>query len=214
MVRRLCGGGCFAVFRGVFCGKKRGKLFIFRHCACIYRKKAVTLRAEHINKYAHMKEYNLKTVIKVCSWDELTLPQQELIAAAKGMTDNSYCPYSRFRVGAAARLEGGVVVKGSNQENAAYPSGLCAERTTLFAANANYPDKAVESLAIACRKPDGFTAKPGAPCGACRQVMIETEHRFGRPMEVLLYGADEIYVVESAEALLPLGFFAEDLPAS
>lgn len=158
-----------------------------------------------------MKEHTLKTVIKVCSWDELTAAQQSLLEAAKQMTSHSYSPYSRFRVGAAARLQGGVVVKGSNQENAAYPSGLCAERTTLFAANANYPDLPVESLAIACRKPDGFTSKPGAPCGACRQVMIETEHRFGTPMEVLLYGEDEIYVVESAESLLPLGFFAEDL---
>jgi cytidine deaminase len=158
-----------------------------------------------------MKDCIFRTRIKVCSWDELTDAQQSLISEAKQMTAQSYSPYSHFRVGAAARLEGGVVVKGSNQENAAYPSGLCAERTTLFAANANYPDRAVESLAIACRRGELFTAKPGAPCGSCRQVMIETEHRYGRPMEVLLYGEDEIYVIESAQDLMPLGFFAENL---
>ena len=158
-----------------------------------------------------MKKCTLETVIKVCSWDELTAGQQALLAEAKQMTRHSYSPYSHFSVGAAARLKGGVVVRGSNQENAAYPSGLCAERTTLFAANANYPDLPVESLAIACRKNGRFTAKPGSPCGSCRQVMIETEHRFGTPMEVLLYGEDEIYVIDSAEALMPLGFFAESL---
>ena len=103
-------------------------------------------------------------------------------------------------------------MKGSNQENAAYPSGLCAERTCLFAANANYPDQAVEALAIACYAEGRFTAKPGAPCAGCRQVMLETEHRYGRPMQILLYGEEETYIIDSADALVPLGFFAEDLP--
>ena len=140
------------------------------------------------------------------TWDELSDVQRELVAAAKEMTAKSYSPYSHFSVGAAARLADGRIVRGSNQENAAYPSGLCAERTTLFAANANYPEQAVESLAIACFTGGHFTAKPGAPCGACRQVMVETEHRFGRPMEVILYGEEFIYLFRSAADLLPLVF--------
>ncbi|MBQ0118525.1 MAG: cytidine deaminase [Bacteroidales bacterium] len=158
-----------------------------------------------------MKEYTIETKIRSCQFDELTAEQQALVNDAKQMTANSYSPYSRFRVGAAARLSNGVVVKGCNQENAAFPSGLCAERTTLFAANANYPNHAVQSLAIACYTDGHFTSEPGAPCGACRQVMLETEHRFGKPMEVILYGEKEIYVFDSVTSLLPLGFFAEDL---
>lgn len=159
-----------------------------------------------------MKDLVFNTVIHRLTWDELDDRQQELINAAKAMTRNSYSPYSHFRVGASARLANGVIVKGSNQENAAYPSGLCAERTCLFAANSNYPDQAVESLAIACYADGGFTPKPGAPCAGCRQVMLETEHRYGRPMQILLYGEEETYVIDSADALVPLGFFAEDLP--
>lgn len=158
-----------------------------------------------------MKEYTIKTKIHSLQWDELSHEQQELVEEAKKMTANSYSPYSHFKVGAAARLSNGVVVKGSNQENAAYPSGLCAERTTLFAANANYPDQAVEVLAIACFTDGHFTSEPGAPCGACRQVMLETEHRFGKPMEVILYGENETFVLDSVNDILPLGFFAEDL---
>lgn len=159
-----------------------------------------------------MKDLVLNTVIHRLTWDELDDRQRELIESAKKMTRNSYSPYSHFRVGAAARLANGMIVRGSNQENAAYPSGLCAERTCLFAANSNYPDQPVEALAIACHAEGRFTAKPGAPCAGCRQVMLETEHRFGRPMQVLLYGEEETYIIDSVDALVPLGFFAEDLP--
>ena len=96
-----------------------------------------------------MKELNIKTTILSYQWDELSKEDQELLQAAKDMTKNSYSPYSQFQVGAAARLADGQVIKGCNQENAAYPSGLCAERTTLFAANANFPTTPVMSLAIA-----------------------------------------------------------------
>jgi len=140
------------------------------------------------------------------AWNELTDSQRELITAAKKMTSNSYSPYSHFAVGAAARLANGQIVCGSNQENAAYPSGLCAERTALFAANANFPDQPVEALAIACFTSGRFTAQPGSPCGSCRQVMVETEHRYGRPMQILLYGEDFVYQFNSASDLLPLVF--------
>jgi len=158
-----------------------------------------------------MKELKIESRVQVCEWDELSELQRQLIEEAKAMTKSSYCPYSRFHVGAAARLQGGVIVRGSNQENAAFPSGLCAERTTLFAANANYPNLPVESLAIACFTGGHFTEEPGAPCGSCRQVMIETEHRYGMPMEVLLYGEKYVYIFHTANDLLPLGFFSEDL---
>ena len=121
------------------------------------------------------------------------------------------CPYSGFHVGAAAKLANGIIVRGANQENAAYPSGLCAERTALFAAGAQYPDQPVTHLAIACFTDGHFTKEPGAPCGACRQVMLETEHRYPGKMEVLLYGEDATYVFESAADLLPLIFVKENL---
>ena len=158
-----------------------------------------------------MKELILQTQVMTCQFDELEPSLRELVEKAKAMTQNAYCPYSRFHVGAAALLADGQVVKGSNQENAAYPSGLCAERTALFSANSNYPEQPVVALAIACYTDGHFLSTPGSPCGACRQVMIETEHRYGEPMRVILYGEDKTLVFHSAADLLPLGFFAEDL---
>jgi cytidine deaminase len=158
-----------------------------------------------------MKEITLTTTVRVCSFDELEAQDQALIEQAKAATRRSYAPYSQFQVGAAVRLEGGVTVEGCNQENAAYPSGLCAERTTLFYANAQYPDKAVEALAIAAYTQGDFTASPITPCGACRQVILETEHRFQRPIRILLYSKTQVLQIEGIEALLPLTFVAESL---
>lgn len=158
-----------------------------------------------------MKEYNLTTKMRSYQWDELTDDQRALITIAKEQTQHSYCPYSHFHVGAAAKLANGQIMRGANQENAAYPSGLCAERTALFAAGAQYPEQPVEQLAIACFTGGHFTKEPGSPCGACRQVMIETEHRYGGKMQVLLYGEDEIFVFDSAADLLPLIFVSENL---
>ena len=158
-----------------------------------------------------MKNVVIETKLHSCSLDELNAEQRELIAIAKEQTENSYCPYSKFHVGAAAKLDNGVIIRGANQENAAYPSGICAERSALFAAGANYPTVPVSTLCIACYTEGHFTDIPGAPCGACRQVMLETEHRYGKPMQIILYGEKEIYVFDSAADLLPVGFFAEDL---
>ena len=108
-------------------------------------------------------------------------------------------------------MANGEIIRGANQENAAYPSGLCAERVALFAAGAQHPEQPVKKLAIACYTDGHFTKEPGSPCGACRQVMVETEHRYGGKMEVLLYGEDEIFVFESAQDLLPLIFVSENL---
>lgn len=158
-----------------------------------------------------MEEKVLTTRFHICQWNDLNAEQQALIEIAKEQTNNSYSPYSHFRVGAAARLQNGVIVRGSNQENAAYPSGLCAERTALFAAGATYPDQPVTHLAIACFTNGHFTPDPGSPCGSCRQVMVETEHRYPRKMQILLYGEKQIFVFDSAQDLLPLSFLIEDL---
>ena len=158
-----------------------------------------------------MKELILQTKVTTCTLEEMEPSMRELVEKAKAMTQNAYCPYSHFHVGAAARLADGQIVAGSNQENAAYPSGLCAERTTLFAADANNPNTPVEALAIACYTQGHYTKDAASPCGACRQVMLETEHRFGKPMQVILYGEDMCYVFDSAADLLPLNFVAENL---
>ena len=158
-----------------------------------------------------MKEYQLTMKMRSCGWDELSDEQRAVVTIAKEQTKHSYCPYSGFHVGAAAKLANGVIVPGCNQENAAYPSGLCAERTALFAAGAQYPEEPVTMLAIACFTDGHFTAEPGAPCGACRQVMLETEHRYGGKMQVLLYGEKGTYVIDSAADLLPLIFVSENL---
>lgn len=154
-----------------------------------------------------MKEKILQTNIKVCSYEEFSAEDKQLVDAAREINSKSYAPYSRFNVGAAALLEDGTVVTGNNQENAAYPSGICAERTTLFWANAQYPDKAVVALAIAARNEHGELPVPIPPCGACRQVMLETEKRFNVPMRIILFGARESYLLEDGvKALLPLSF--------
>ena len=125
-----------------------------------------------------MKELTLTIPIRVFSYEELDEADRHLIDTAREATRRSYAPYSRFAVGAALRLIDGTIVSGSNQENAASPSGLCAERTTLFYANSRYPDQAVDTLAIAARNERGeFLSDPISPCGACRQVMVETEKR-------------------------------------
>lgn len=139
--------------------------------------------------------------------DELDEPERLLVERAKAACQTSYAPYSRFCVGAAARLANGEVVCGSNQENAAFPSGTCAERCTVFYANARYPDVPVELLAIAAHPHGGeFTSPPITPCGACRQVLLETEKRQGRPLGLLLYGRDVVFRFDSVRSLLPFCF--------
>lgn len=153
-----------------------------------------------------MKEIKQTLSFQVLQYEELTADERRLVDAAREATARSYAPYSHFSVGAAVLLENGAVVSGTNQENAAYPSGLCAERTTLFYANSRYPDQAVRILAIAARRAEGWLDTPIPPCGACRQVMLETEQRYGQPLRMLLVGAKEIYRVVGMKNLLPLSF--------
>jgi cytidine deaminase len=139
--------------------------------------------------------------------DELTAEERSLIEQAIEGTNRSYSPYSHFRVGAALKLQNGVTFIGCNQENAAFPAGICAERSALFAAGAQYPDEPVVMLAIAARNEEGvFTELPVSPCGPCRQVLIETETRFQHPVRILLYGQRCVYVVEGIKELMPLSF--------
>ena len=158
-----------------------------------------------------MKEREIKSLFRVYGMDELSQSDRALVSAAMEATKGSYAPYSKFRVGAAARLANGLVFTGANQENAAYPSGLCAERTTLFAANAQYPDQPVLALAIAARKGNRFMSTPISPCGACRQVISGVEDRFGHPVRILLYGTEGIYECNGIDALLPLRFVDSDM---
>lgn len=159
-----------------------------------------------------MKQLDIHTTIKIYSPDELSAEEQQLVEIAKKATTRSYAPYSHFHVGAAALLANGEIISGTNQENAAYPSGICAERTTLFYANSQHPQQAVKALAIAARTSEGhWTETPISPCGACRQVMTETENRYEKPMKVLLCSAQEVFVIESAKDLLPVSFGSEDL---
>ena len=153
-----------------------------------------------------MKERHIVTTVLVYEYEELSDPYKQLVDVAKLATRNSYAPYSNFNLGAALLLENGEIVSGTNQENAAYPSGLCAERVTMFYANSKYPDVAPKALAIATYADGDFLEEPITPCGACRQVLLESEIRYGGDIDVLLYGKKGVYVLGSVKSLLPLSF--------
>ena len=138
--------------------------------------------------------------------DELAAKDKELAEAAISATATAYAPYSKFNVGAAVLFDDGEIVKGSNQENAAYPSGICAERTVLFYAGASRPEKAVSCIAIAASQEGNLCNSPVTPCGACRQVMAQTQLRGGIPMNIILVGANKIWRFEKIEDLLPFTF--------
>lgn len=158
-----------------------------------------------------MKQIDINISIESYQLDELSPQDQELIRAAIEATKNAYANYSRFYVGAALRLENGQMVIGANQENAAFPSGLCAERTAVFAAQANYPDSPIDTLAIVARNEKGVLPNPITPCGACRQVILEIEDRYKKPIKILLYGTQKIYCVRSVKDLLPLSFVDDNM---
>ncbi|MFR9164896.1 MAG: cytidine deaminase [Dysgonomonas sp.] len=158
-----------------------------------------------------MESFDLISKVKVYTIEECNPKDKELIKSAQQATKTSYSPYSEYSVGAAVLLENGNIVNGSNQENAAYPSGLCAERTALFYANANFPDQAVTTIAIAAYNKGDFTEDVCTPCGSCRQVLVEVETRFKRKVRILMCGKNKIYEVDSIKALLPLCFEKESM---
>ena len=154
-----------------------------------------------------MKKMMINSEIQVVQMSDLTDDERTLVEMAIEATSRSYAPYSHFHVGAAIQLENGVRFIGCNQENAAFPAGICAERSAIFAAGAQYPDQPVTMLAITARGKDGeVIAEPASPCGTCRQVLIETETRFHHPVRILLYGRNRVYVVDSIKQLMPLSF--------
>lgn len=157
-----------------------------------------------------MKKRLLEISYHSCKFEELTPEEKQLVEVARQATYRSYSPYSHFSVGASVLLANGVILSGSNQENAAYPSGLCAERTVLFYANSQYPNQPITMMAIAARSEKGFTEIPITPCGACRQVLAETEKRFEYPIRILLYGETETIIIDGVKDLLPF-LFDEDI---
>lgn len=152
-----------------------------------------------------MTEKNITTKIQVYSYSELTEEQKNLVDLAKEATKSSYAPYSNFNVGAAILLENGVAIKGANQENAAF-AGICAERSAIYNAGANYPGVGIKSIAVTAFTRGAFVKEPCAPCGVCRQALIEFEKNADFPMEVLMVGNDTIYHLNSVSDLLPLTF--------
>lgn len=144
--------------------------------------------------------------IEYSSLDELNAEDRELASEAIAAMGNAYAPYSHFHVGAAVRMSNGQIVRGSNQENAAFPSGLCAERTAMFAASAKYPDKDMCSIALAGGVHGRLTRQPATPCGACRQVMAQYQTKAGKPVSVIMIGAARIWKFEKVDDILPLIF--------
>ncbi|MBN2261867.1 MAG: cytidine deaminase [Prolixibacteraceae bacterium] len=143
--------------------------------------------------------------------DELNNEDAYLVAKAREVANSAWAPYSNFLVGAAVELSNGKIITGNNQENAAYPSGLCAERVALFAANANYPNSPVKTIAISAFNKNGQVVEPVKPCGSCRQAILESEIRFEKPIRLILDGKKHIYIVDGISNLLPLSFGKNDL---
>ena len=140
------------------------------------------------------------------SASQMTPEDQEMVAAALDAQKGSYSPYSHFQVGASLKLENGLVLKGANQENAAYPSGLCAERTVMFYAGANYPDIPFDTLAIAGSDHGVLCESPASPCGACRQVMAEYQKKHNQPFNIILVGSKRIRKFHCVDDVLPFIF--------
>lgn len=155
-----------------------------------------------------MKKHKLTlSFLEFNSIDELNDDDRTLLLKAKDAAKNAYAPYSKFKVGAAARLANGMIIIGSNQENAVFPVGLCAERVALFSAQANYPDQPVVALAVTAIGSDSKISQPVPPCGSCRQAMIEAESRHNQPLRVIMQGEEgPIIISERMENLMPLTF--------
>jgi len=145
-------------------------------------------------------------------FNALEAPDAELFESARKATGSAYAPYSKFSVGVAVRLENGQIITGSNQENASFPAGICAERVTLSAASAVFPGIAVTDLALTYINESGTGNRPISPCGICRQTLAEYEQRFGRSMRLILGGiSGEIFILNRATDLLPFAFSSQEL---
>ncbi len=157
----------------------------------------------------------LELTSKIFEYEREELPHEVamLLAKAEDAAKRAYSPYSRFQVGAAILLNNGAVITGSNQENAVYPCGLCAERTAAFSASAQYPEVPFSKIAITAINPDEPLSMPVSPCGSCRQVLYEYEQKFNQPIEVILSGqTGPIYILRCVADMLPYTFHAGFLP--
>lgn len=157
------------------------------------------------------KEFNFSYEV-YAKVEELSREDAQLLDKARAVTENAYAPYSRFRVGAMAKLENGQFVSGTNQENASFPVGICAERVLLSTASSLYPGIAIDTLAISYFNEQGPSDQPISPCGICRQSLQEFEQRTGRPIRLILGGqSGKIYILSQASLLLPLAFTSDEL---
>ena len=161
-----------------------------------------------------MKKIEFSTTIE-CLESYLDLEDSDevrLCEATFKALEHSYAPYSEYRVGAAVLLDNGQLVEGSNQENAVFPLGLCAERVAIFSANTSYPKSKIRTVAVITAKEVSENELPGFPCGSCRQVMIDMEDRHNRSIRILILAPDgRTYIVQSAKDLLPFAFADKDL---
>lgn len=158
-----------------------------------------------------MKQVEIKIQVHYCNREDLNKEDRELVESASRATKNAFANYSHFYVGAALRLSNGKIIIGANQENAAFPSGLCAERAAIFNAQSNYPDSPIRQIAVTAADQNGLRKRPVTPCGACRQVILEIEERYHQPVEIFLCGTEEIIRVNSVKDLLPLSFTDSDM---
>lgn len=160
-----------------------------------------------------MKKEELKFTIEVYdSSDELNENDAFLLSEARSVTQFAYAPYSNFQVGAVAKLVNGEIVSGTNQENASYPAGICAERSLLSAAASNHPGIAIETMAVTYNNLKGDSVTPVSPCGICRQSLSEFQNRFQKPIRIILSGMKgKVQIIDNAGYLLPLAFTSEDL---
>jgi len=159
----------------------------------------------------HHQEYRFQFEV-YDSIHELAPEDAFLLAEARKTTALAYAPYSHFQVGAFARLNNGETVRGTNQENASYPAGICAERVLLSTASAMYPNEPIKTIAISYHNLNGESDRPVSPCGICRQSLAEQESRYKQPVRLILSGMEgKVYVVDKATSLLPMSFSGDDL---
>lgn len=154
-----------------------------------------------------MEHMDLNIKYSVATINDLSEADRALVEQARLATHRSYAPYSKFSVGAAIQLDNGEIITGANQENVAYPSGTCAERTACYYAHALYPDANFSAIAIAAHGTDGNEVTlPIAPCGACRQALLEYETLAGKDVRVILTGSEKVIILPSVKSLLPFAF--------
>ena len=153
-----------------------------------------------------MKIIKISADILECSLDELSEEDWRLVQDSQKNLKNAYAPYSKFSVSASVKLDNGEILNGTNQENAASPSGLCAERTAIFYANSKFPENRITTIAISAFFGGDIISTPITPCGACRQVIIESEKRFSKPIKIILASKTKCLIINKIDDILPLTF--------